>query len=65
MSGHRSFIKDMITLKNDQVITVSEDKSVKIWDTKKNIEIACLHNLFKMTAVAINEKLGFCAVADE
>ena len=44
----------MVTLDNDRIITVSDDKTVRMWDTKKQIEIAQIYTHSKITSIVTN-----------
>lgn len=58
LQGHTSFIRGMAVIdpKKDLIITVSDDKSVKLWNTKSRKILRSHTMLHKLFNVLVSEK---------
>ena len=67
LEGHTSFIRSMAVINSnkDLILTVSDDKTIKLWDTKSRRVLKSQAMANKLLHVLVSEKEQLCAVADE
>lgn len=67
LEGHESFIRSMAVADSvkDLIVTVSDDKTIKLWDTKSKKMLKSAKMLHKLLNVLVSEKEKLCAVTDD